>query len=57
MNRTTAFLAGLAVSFAFVAQATVGVVTTQQVSFCSQADSFSYCLTHPGKGDDVRLGA
>jgi hypothetical protein len=25
--------------------------------FCQQAESQSYCLDHPEKGDDVRLGA
>jgi hypothetical protein len=25
--------------------------------FCKQADSYSYCMNHPDKGDDIRLGA
>lgn len=48
-----------AVAYLIAAAITLGAAgfTIDQVEFCSHADSFTYCIRHLDKGDDVRLGA
>jgi hypothetical protein len=56
--------AGVAVTVTVVALVAMAVglvlgmaVGDAEYRFCQQAESQSYCLDHPEKGDDVRLGA